>query len=63
MKNIIILLILVLFPIVGFSSIDEYKTDVYFANGIDRMKEMRLQILYYWKRILKKKSIRIVLLR
>ena len=35
MKNIIILLILVLFPIVGFSSIDEYKTDVYFANGID----------------------------
>ncbi len=34
MKNIIILLILVLFPVVGFSSIDEYKTDVYFANGI-----------------------------
>ena len=30
----IILLLLILMPVVGFSAIDECKTDVYFANGI-----------------------------
>jgi hypothetical protein len=34
MKKLIFLLLLWLYPITGFSAIDEWKTDVYFANGI-----------------------------
>ena len=29
-----LLLLLIILPIFAFSAIDEYKTDVYFANGI-----------------------------
>ena len=34
MKKLILFLIVLLYPIVGFSAIDECKTDIYFANGI-----------------------------
>ena len=34
MKRILLFLLILFYPIVGFSAIDEFKTDVYFANGI-----------------------------
>ena len=39
MKKLLYLLILWLSPLMGFSAIDEYKTDVYFGNGINTTPE------------------------
>lgn len=34
MKKLFLLFFIWLYPSIGFSTINEYKTDVYFANGI-----------------------------
>lgn len=39
MKKMFLFFIILFYPIIAFSAIDERRTDVYFANGIMNEKE------------------------
>jgi len=49
MKKLFLLFFICLYPSIGFSAINEYKTDVYFANGIftkKRQKKGQATLIY-----------------
>ncbi len=50
MKIIFLFIIIIIYPIISFATIDERKTDIYFANGIDTKEADAIDIV---KKILK----------
>jgi len=55
MKKLLFLLILWLLPLIGFATINEYKTDVYFANGILTKKKDAIANTALLEKYIKKK--------
>jgi len=50
MKNLHFMLLVLLYPLISFATINEYKTDVYFGNGILTTPE---QAFYNAEKVLK----------
>ena len=45
MKIIFLFIIIIIYPIISFATIDERKTDIYFANGIDTKEADTIDIV------------------